>query len=147
MLPIGNCNDIQDFSALHSNGSVSTLNLDTSNHNGLGLLFSKRFECHAVYQERRRGRKFFRLPRARQSCSGLFHAGQGPTPFHLLALRPWWRPETSAGRRTWIRIQLRVGSVPGSAAYCALAAGHSYVSVDAADLENRGRRRVASQVL
>src|SRR5215472_16499729 len=77
MLPTGNCNDIQYFGALHGDGSVSTLNLDTSNHNGLGLLLSKRFECHAVYQERRRERKFFRLPRAEQSCSGLFHAEQG----------------------------------------------------------------------
>src|SRR5215472_3545409 len=77
MLPTGNYNDIQYFGALHSDGSVSTLNLDTSNHNGLGLLLSKRFECHGVYQERRRGRKFFRLPRAKQSCSELFHAEQG----------------------------------------------------------------------
>ena|SRR5215475_8276359 len=59
-------------------------------------------------------------------------------------------PMVETGNKRWpsnVDIQLRVGSVPGSAAYGAMAAGHSYVSVDAADLENRGRRRVASQVL
>src|SRR5215469_812331 len=96
MLPIGNCNDIQYFGALHGDGSVSTLNLDTSNHNGLGLLLSKRFECHGVYQERRRGRKFFRLPRAKQSCSGLFHAEQADT---VSPIR--FTPMVETGNKRW----------------------------------------------
>jgi len=134
MLPTGNYNDIQYFGALHSDGSVSTLNLDTSNHNGLGLLLSKRFECRAVYQERHRGRKSFRLPRARQSCSGLFHAEQGRHRFtdSLYAHGGDWKQALAVERGYEFNYELAAFRVQPHTG--AMAAEPSYVSVDASAL-------------